>query len=214
MAKEPANGRRLYEVIGENLRRWREDTGRTQDEVAALAREVGLQWKQTTITQIETGRRETLERLSELVLVSEFTGLSLSDLVDGGSPVQLTDAASSESHWLAEKLLGKDGRGLKTPADLIHGGLEFLEREYPGQPKWKLAKVATDAQRTAEKRAAATLGTDPLHLSIDAWKIWDRGLTEERDRRARAEYPDGANAQALGRITRKLLAELRGDTSS
>lgn len=212
MAKGAATeGHWLHQIIGENLRRWREDHGHTQDEVAALARAVGLSWTQATVAQIETGRRETLERLSELMLVSEFTDLSVGEMVASDSPVELASATNADPEWIRAKLQGKHAEGLRTPADLIYGGTEFLESQWPGEPTWKAVQAATDSLRTAEQRAAASLGVEPFFLSREAWKRWGRGLTEERDRRAREEYPDGVNAQALGRITRNLIAELRKD---
>ena len=220
MATDQTNtGPWLHEVIGENLRRWRESKGHRQDDVAALARNVGLTWTQATVAQIETGRRETLERLSELVLVSEFTGLSLGELVDSDSPIWLAPgvgapvpSADADAEWLMAKLGGERvDRGLRTPADHIAGGLGPLKSQWPGAQKWKLAQVSMDSQRTAEQRVAAALNRDPLSVSLAAWQLWDQGLTDERDARARKQYPNGANPQALGRVTRTLVDELFGE---
>ena len=181
MARDQTNtGPWLHEVIGENLRQWRESKGHRQDDVAARARSVGLAWTQATVAQIETGRRETLERLSEMVLVSEFTGLSIAELVDSDSPVWLAPgvgapmpSADADAKWLMAKLGGERiDRGLRTPADHIAGGLGFLESQWPGAPKWKLAQVSMDSQRTAEQRVAAAFDRDKpdavIHLAAQA----------------------------------------------
>jgi hypothetical protein len=55
------------------------------------------------------------------------------------------------------------------------------------------------------------LGVEPLAVAKAARKLWDRSLTEERDRRLERRDATPRSVQALrGHVTRALIAELRG----
>ena len=63
----------------------------------------------------------------------------------------------------------------------------------------------------AEVKAASKLRVDPLEVSLTAFKLWGRSLTQERDRRI-SQAIRSISLRSLqatkGRVTRVLLKEL------
>lgn len=72
-------------------------------------------------------------------------------------------------------------------------------------------KVDLASYRDAEQKAARKLKVPPLAVSIASYRLWEHGLTEERDQRV-AEQVKNSSSRTLqairGHITRALLGEI------
>lgn len=200
----------LDQVIGEEIRRRREEKGVRQEALAQAARAYGLEWNRGTVTAVELGRR----------------GLSLGELAL--LPLILSEAEIAHP-LLAPWLLvpDRDGEvnvspGLQLPYQLVR---DLLGEEWknggrwsgtpiaPSQPADRAARLARDAAGAAESKAAGTLRVPAERVAEAALKLWGRSLTAERDVRVEALL-DGQEASARrvqairGHVTRVLLEEL------
>lgn len=82
--------RTIAQVIGGNARAIREDLAVSQEEVATRARRLGARWSQSTVADLEQGRRTlTLQNLFLLAA-------TLSDLGAGAPPVRLADLVQAD----------------------------------------------------------------------------------------------------------------------
>ncbi len=64
-------------VVGQSVRKWREEAGLTQQQVANVAAELGFDWQRGTVASIEGGHRE--------VSLSEFLALPFFSQLAGGA---------------------------------------------------------------------------------------------------------------------------------
>jgi transcriptional regulator with XRE-family HTH domain len=196
----------LDNVIGERLRAIRESAGKTQEEIAALARQWGLPWTQGTIATIEDGRRDISLR-SELFPFLFALSRPFTDLLPASSNdrVVITDHADVPAKALHDILTTKIDypvRGYRLKA----GKASISTKTYPA----KAQLIASDALGAAERKAAAVLGVEPEAIAKAARKLWGRSLPEERDARLTARGATPRTTQALrGHATRELLSELR-----
>jgi transcriptional regulator with XRE-family HTH domain len=190
----------LNMLLARNLRRLRDIGGWTQVELASRARELGLEWTADTVVAIESGRREFTP--AEVFLVPQLLKANLAELVKAGD----------------EDLIAVEGHGLEAttwPALIAGRRLRSLGKSLDSSAR-RLSKALTtrEARNEAEKKAARSLGLTAAELVILAHGLWNRGLTDERDARVRAEVGavdlSPSRRQALrGHITRRLLQELR-----
>lgn len=178
-------------ALVDSLRVRRGQRGESQEDVAAAAREVGLDWTRATVANIEAGKRHLSP--GEFVALPLVYGERLVDLLPQ-EPTTLggTLVAKPED---VEALLCK-GRGVR---------LRLAER----------ARVPTGvhAQGEAERHAAKRLGLEPARVARVAVRLWGHGLTQERDRRLADEYDEAdtptQRRSQRGHVTRGLLEELR-----
>lgn len=211
----------LSELIGGQLRALRDRHGLRQDDLAARARQLGLRWDRSTVAGIENGRREV--SLGEFVLLPYILSRAV------GVPVELPQLLTTEQAWVR---VGPDavvsteavGAALHGAADAVKpkeldvpwvralqgqasgsadARLAPLSALWPGVTAEDILRAEPDVDLEVERRSAARLGVDPLHLVVAAHGRWGRGLTAERDRRSPPEVT------SRGYITRALLAELR-----
>jgi transcriptional regulator with XRE-family HTH domain len=181
-----------YQVLlARNLRRLRDSGGWTQVELASRARELGLEWTADTVVAIESSRREF--SLAEALLVPRLLNANLAELAKAGD----------------EDLVVVKGQELQA---------ETWEALVAGKRLLRLSRLLDSSLRQAsneaEKKAARSLGVSAADLVVLANRLWNRGLTDERDARVRAEVGAAelpkAKRQALrGHVTRRLLQELR-----
>ena len=193
--------------IGRNLRKHREEHGLRQDDVAHRVRELGVEWTRAVIAAIETGGR-TLD-IGELVLLAVALGIRLSDLLEGDGDVLVGGGVPVSLRLLRD--LFKDNRGGHTYSAL---SFELAQRVTPPSDESRFVIAIGEAER----RAAQRLGVTPLEISRQAFQLWGRGLTDERDHRMQdAEPVLGATVAELqrkeralrGHVSRELVAELR-----
>jgi transcriptional regulator with XRE-family HTH domain len=180
-------------LVGENVRRLREDRGWTRAELATRLRAIGLRWTHHQVTAIELGRREGIE-LSELVLLLDVFEVPARALLCSPHPgvtteVQLTPDAA----MFCEDIVGMLGRARFRRVD-VHLSIEAGD---------------TWLGLRADERLAERLGVGVGVVIAAAERLWGHSLTEERDRREADLGADTGDRRARrGHITRELSAEL------
>lgn len=226
-----AGAKGLGQLLGDRLREMREERGLAQDEVARMAKGVGLPWALATVVAFENGRRKSVT-LEELLLLSHAFSVEPSDWFIGKGWAQLTPesmaslkviramlAGSPTVHWIriSERLW--DIPQFKDAPNLLGVQFEKLRErlrraeDYLG-PQFN-TEAAIDAVHAAagqtEVKAAYKLHVKPLDISLAAFRLWGRSLTQERNRRV-SEAARQATLRSLqatkGHITRTLLKEL------
>jgi len=187
-------------LLARNLRRLRDIGGWTQVELASRARDIGLEWTADTVVAIESGRRKFTA--AEVFLVPELLNVNLAELAKAadGELIAVEGGVLEASDW--KGLIA--GQGLRRLSKSLHSSARRVSKEL----------TTREASNEAEKKAARSLGMSAANLVLLAHSLWNRGLTDERDARVRAEIGAGevspGRRQALrGHITRGLLAELR-----
>ena len=213
----------IREVVGENVRRIRDEAGARQDDVAAAARGVGLSWTRSKITALESGEKAL--DLAEAVLLAEAMGevvghpVGVADLLAGDGAVRL-----SRVRVLHRKALRRflDGDPVKMLVRDIPGGRararNALGQALAGMKRAGVmagAEISVDLMMHAEKhageaeeRAGRTLGVSKMDVAYLAVGLWGRTLVEERDRRVGDDVPPASRAAKRGRVTRQLVEDL------
>lgn len=195
--------RALEEALIDGLRNARTRWNLRQDDVAAAAQWLGLDWTRSTVASLEAGRRR--------LYVEEYLLL----------PALLVAAGVPEDLPLHE-LLGDEPSvaltaRLSVPTSMIHlqliRGAGVLDSELPA------VEVQLLEERTAER-----LGVDVDVVVNASRRLWGQNLTKERDARVeeRLDSQRAAvdvehlprTARALrGHVTRQLLRELSTELS-
>ncbi|QDQ13129.1 helix-turn-helix domain-containing protein [Streptomyces spectabilis] len=215
------------EAIGRQLQRVREGAGRTAEDVARTAQQLGLSWHRPTVGQIERGRRAL--SAVELVMLPLIYGRPLGELLPTGT-VWLTPEVGVYEREV-RRVLGGDHNPsslvLRAPggwhvkgvsdqtgeevARQMAQALAYMEANSP----WPLGARMTyvqDKPDDAETKAAKRLGSTPHYVAYAARETWGHGLAAEREARLRerGELPEEKRAlqSARGHITRALVAEL------
>lgn len=221
------------EAFGARLREVREAKRLTTDQVAGLARDLGLPWHRTTVGQIERGNRTVTA--VELLLLPRIYAASLQELLPQGT-TWLTDktAVSRDVLWLATTMTSDEfgtpgawgllqngpgrwstaiGRKLQgMDVDQLGAMVDVISEALDGHwPKGALPEHRATPDE-AEIKAAGRLGTTPHYVAYAARRTWGQGLSGERDRRLqeRGQVPTDKRAlqAARGHVTRALLKEL------
>lgn len=191
-------------AIGERLREIREAEGKTQEEIAALARHWGLQWTQGTVAAIEQARRE-ISLQFELFPFLLALNRPLTDLLPASSSdrIEITSSADVPAAALSEILTARIDRPIR--------GCRLKARTAVFTVKTNPARlIVADALGVAEQKAAKRLNVEPLKIAKASRKLWGCSLPEERDRRLEGHGATPRSLQALrGHVTRELLEELR-----
>lgn len=226
-------GRALRAVLGERVRRLREEAGLRQQDLADSADTLGATtWNRTRIAALERGDKSiSAEELVLLVAILQLTTdrkITLSDLLDSDDVVALTKwgriAARDVPLLLAGELDAGDRVWLQLPplsADEVAAKLdrmkELIER-FPGaQEQGRTTGAALRAVREssgeADERAARELGETAASFAFIASAMWGRSLSAERDARLAAaggdKGPRRTVAARRGRVTRDLIDEVR-----
>lgn len=191
-------------VVGENLRRLRQERRLTQDAAAAQLLRTGLNWKRTHVSDLESGRRETLD-IGALVVLAAAFDVTPRDFFEGTGAVLLTPRAEHPEHgstatrdqirtWLS----GEKSTLLLTGVQTSLVAVKHAD--------WEARPIAA----SADKALAEKLDIDPWHVVRAAEQLWGRSLTEERDRRVTdlGDLPVGERQAKQGHITRQLTAVL------
>lgn len=212
------------EVVGENVRRIREAAGARQDDVAAAAREVGLSWTRSKVTALERGDKAL--DLAEAVLLAEAMGkvaghpVGVADLLAGDGAVRLSRVRVIHRESLRRFV---DGAPVKVLVRDVPGGYEWAREAMAKLPAMlgrmvllagddvsvESLRHAENVAGEAEERAGRTLGLTKMEVAYLSVGLWDRTLSEERDRRVGDDVPAASRSAKRGRVTRQLIAELR-----
>lgn len=212
-------GQTLATVIGKNARRLRTQAGLTLDQVAVAARQRGLKWSESRVADFEAGKvAPSLATLIGLCLALADIGCkaTLPALVASEQPVQVSESLLVYEDDLLMLLTGR--RRPASPGPSGGGGPNAMARPsgHGTTPKWRgetlLAENAPSPETpdllassgATEARVRKSLNISPDRLAQLSIALWGRSFSEERDRRARR----GANAQARGQVSRRMLTEL------
>ncbi|MFH8343760.1 helix-turn-helix domain-containing protein [Streptomyces sp. NPDC018045] len=215
------------EAIGRRLLRAREDAGRTAEEVAQTAQQLGLSWHRPTVGQIERGRRAL--SAVELIMLPIIYARPLGDLLPEGT-VWLTSEVGVYDREVRRVLSGDHNPSflaLRAPGGWHVKGvsdqapeevarrtaqaISYLQAHSPWPTNAEI-RHTQDRPDDAETKAAKRLETTPHYVAYAAREVWGHGLAAEREARLRdrGELPEGKRAlqSARGHITRALVAEL------
>lgn len=178
-------------VIGENLRRVREDRRQTQDEASRYLHGHGLPWSRERIYTIELGNRGTVS-VEELAVLSHAYGVPLSEWFAGDGEVDLSPTTYVE-RWRLRDFLDAGGERALVP---LH---------HLGAPVERAAGIGD-----AERKVAARLDRTAAEVVSAGLELWGRTVTEERDRRLGDTFdlPTRTVQAKRGSITRALVREL------
>ncbi len=197
--------RAVGEVVGENVRRLRSDRRWTQDAAAREFAGAGLRWKRTHIAALESGRRETVDVVT-LVLLAAALDVPVTELFHGEGDVLLTPRGDADDYGvtatraqLREWFSGAESNIMIRGAQVAIAAVEHSQH--------KSRPIPVEADRALAKR----LGRDVPDVVKAAEGLWGRSLTEERDRRVAelGDLPIGERQARQGHITRELSAALR-----
>lgn len=205
---DTTNPPELAAAVGRRLQEIRGDWGVTQEQVAAVARKMGIPWERAGVAGLENGRRRlTAAELLALpyvlaVVHREHVGhnkntapnISLADLLPKKGEIDLAG-------WRVE------AQSLRR----LLGGNVRVVLDYKRHPRSDSADASIRGE--AEAKAARALGWTEEQVDEYAEQLWGRTLTSERERRLRETAPEGASPRTLqahrGNVTRGLLRELR-----
>lgn len=216
------DGRPIAVIVGENVRRLRNDAGLSGDSLAREIRKLfQTRWTTARISELESGR--VSPTAPTLFMVSQALGELLSRPVpvaellsdDGYAEVgsvairttRIAEAFSGEDVQLrigdfsnSDELAGQAKAGLARAVSEL--------RTIPGSAQnvtFDLMNKVRASSGEGDRRTAYALGIPPVHLVALSAALWGRTYTEERDRRA---GPD-ASPQKRGRVGRELREELK-----
>lgn len=205
----------------------------SQDDVAQAARACGLSWGRSTVAQLEAGtKRISAEELLLLpmVLKRAFDGQwrDLADLLRSTEGddlwLELSDEARIHRAGAMRMFQGvaplQDHFDLpadrrQPPREVMDHLKDLRDTYWPGARLDQVAEAERDCHLEAEQKAARSLNTPAMVVSVAAHRHYGRALTDERDARVAEALTPGAtprSRQAVrGHVTRTLIAELRGD---
>ena len=199
--------------------------------MARRARLVGLPWAKATVVAFEKGQRKAVA-LEELLLLSYafsvepgewFVGRGWAKLTpEGKASLNMIRAmldGSPTMHWAriyqrlwdlpqfddAPRVLGAQFEKLN---ERLRKAEEYLGPDFTPEAAIHAMEAAANP---AEVKAAYKMRVKPLDIALAAFRLWGRGLTQERNRRASAAAREATfrSLQATkGHITRQLLKEL------
>jgi transcriptional regulator with XRE-family HTH domain len=206
----------LAAVIGKNARHLRIQAGLTLDQVALAAKQRGMKWSESRVADFEAGKvAPNLTTLISVCLALADLGCkaTLPDLVTSGQPIQISESLCVYEDELLRLLSRRrpSRRGSPTakeqPPDkrvTPEWGDEPIMRAEKATGPLPLAPSSTTTDGATEARVRKSLGISLDQLAELSTDLWGRSFSEERDRRARK----GANAQARGQVSRRMLTEL------
>jgi transcriptional regulator with XRE-family HTH domain len=216
----------LAKVIGANVKRIREESGETQDRLAARLRDRGLNLSRSALALVERGGRNL--ELSELVIVCATLVVSLNDLLAGDDSVRITGETVGTLETVRTVLANGgsslmmaalDTPGVRQASEVI-GASGFAERSarslrlIGSKARLAAAVVAEESGKgEAEQKVAHSLRVPPSEVGLASFGLWGHSLTDERERRAAKRLqPDMSPRSARmirAHVTRELVAELR-----
>jgi transcriptional regulator with XRE-family HTH domain len=185
----------MAEVVGENVRRRRDELDLLQEELAREIRLAGPSWSRTTVAKTENGTREPSAQ--ELLALSYALQAPLSELLGGRDGLLLLRAGTEVSlPELTARIA--DNAPVLASVDLSVRRIADAYEEHDD----------------AEQHAAKLLSRPVEDVRRAATALWGHRLSTEREHRlddaARSESMDRETRRAQrGHITRRLMRELR-----
>lgn len=177
----------IDEVIGRRVRELRKQRDWKQSDVRDLAIRFGVEWTQSTISEIESGKRRS-DRLEVLAVLCSMFGVSLDQLLEGDQDIEMSRT------WSLSEL--REG---------LRGDLE-PSSELPGTQRYA-GDNSVEVRRMADKLG---VDVDQLRRLVQAiYGKWERPV-RLRDELAGVDQTDTSRtAQAKrGHATRRILKEI------
>ncbi|KLL10806.1 helix-turn-helix domain-containing protein [Protofrankia coriariae] len=197
VAHDPPGSASVGQIVGENLRRLREQWQWTQHEMAVTFQRHGLSWTRVRVAAIERGDRDTVD-LGTLLLLSEAIGVAPAEFFAGDGDVRLSPQAVAPRAYVREQLSG-------TPSHLR--STDLLVTIKPDNPNLGIRPITSTE---ADEALARRLGASTQTVVMEALTLWGHSLTDERDRRVRAlgDMEPNERQAHRGHITRELSREI------
>ncbi len=225
--------RPLRAVVGEGVRRIREDAGLRQDEVAIAARRHGLAWNRGRIATLEHGQKAI--SAEELCLIPSVLAeacrrpVSLGELIGPDAQIPLSETVTVDGRTLAAILGGAPVRLPLTMAEIPAASPPIGTEVGPGmfviglpEPRVQVGPFTLqrgDLERwlqeagETEMNAARRLDRTIAEVVTGSHYYFNHAFATARDLRASALYevdasPDRRRA-IRGQVTRRMFDELR-----
>jgi transcriptional regulator with XRE-family HTH domain len=205
-------------LIGQNVRRIREQLGATQDDLAQALRQSGWRASGLTVMALERGERALLHE--EVILLADVLNVAVTEFYGDSDHVFVRPAGSlypENTNLLAKRLT-------QAPRDESTTWMEVQRRRRTtgfGRDTSALELFSRgslgytpddEATREAERHAAERLEISPDEVVRRSYALWGRTLSDERDTRTAArttaDTPIRSRTIVRGHVTRELLAEL------
>ncbi|SDD58125.1 Helix-turn-helix domain-containing protein [Actinokineospora iranica] len=202
-------------VVGENLRRLREQSRMTQHEAARLFKQYGLRWSRSKVAAIEAGDRETVS-LADVLLLAFVFKVSIDEFFAGDGDVILADQLSPVPRGSVIAII--QGHYPEFPRPQV-SQQEAEEREH--QDVERLFEIIDARNKLAQATEADQLLARRLGVSVDevlaaSLRLWGRTLTDERNARVVGLGDDletGERQAHRGHITRELSQQVEDELS-
>jgi hypothetical protein len=211
----------MQEALAARLKARRLDSKLSQDQVAAAARDCGLEWYRETVAAIEKGKR-TLS-LAEFFLLpmvwsraqgSMHPKMELADFLPEEGSVRLTWQSAMTADALRAEVEGRitdPDRHMFVDFDTpmhsrIKTGIQEGVRQWGViDEHWRAAhgesttpnllrEISRAADGEAERKAASRLGVTPFQVSLAAFYRHRQSLTSARDKMVAARVADAPPA--------------------
>jgi transcriptional regulator with XRE-family HTH domain len=201
----------IGQVVGRAIRTLRASRGWSQTQLAAALNELGLPWKQSQVTEAETGHRQDLT-LSEAILLAEVLNVRLADLVSHADAVRLGGKGGPEQAVATVIRVLAGGHPLDAGLIGPHYRLG-LSPEVHGEGPWWLQTVGrvSTIYSALEVKVALRLGIEVQDVHDVSQELWGHILDHEvaaraRQSSAREAEEDVVNELATSRpLIRRLL---------
>jgi transcriptional regulator with XRE-family HTH domain len=193
-------------LIGRNVRRFREQLGGTQDDLARELREGGWQASGLTVAALERGDRALLHE--EVLLLADVLNVSVEELHAGDRNefVRVRSLYPENTEFLRGRLTQSRLPERYPTWSETQSHRQHIQIDTGGY-------IEIVAAREAEGYAAKRLGISPDEVVRHSLALWHRTLTEERDARTAERTPPDASPRSRtivrGHVSRELLAELQ-----
>lgn len=202
MSTPEATALPLGKVVGENLKRHREEMRWTQHEMSQWLRRNGVNWSRAQIAAMESGAREGIDA-GILVALAAALNIGITDLLLGEGDVLLSSDLLQNRQGVRSMLSGK-----------LNGDLDPRDQAKPG---FGAVEFRYEADLALAKRLGVNV-QDVLDVARDLYN--KRTLTEERDLRVKVLAMDAGDAMDIGEqqahrghITRELSKEIEAALS-
>ncbi len=192
----------LGAVVGQNVRRIREERLITQGELGDLWRAHGLNWARSKISALESGHRPQISAAELFVMAVSLQVTVLGLLASEGSIRLEPYDVDLEANQVMQLLAGEQSQSKPDPS---------WAKEKTRILVWSQPSTRSDESEAAAAKWAESFNMEP-HLFIRfTRRVFDgRTLTEERNRQLE-EMGDVTLQQRTahrGHVTRRLLAQL------
>jgi len=192
----------LGAVVGQNVRRIREERLITQGELGDLWRAHGLNWARSKISALESGHRPQVSA-AELVLMAVSLQVTVPGLFASEGPIRLEPYdVDLEANQVMQLLAGEQSQSKPDPSWAEHQSIVF---------SWKQVSTGSGESEAATARWAELFNMETSLFIVLTRKVFDgRTLTEERNRQLEklGDVTLQQRTAHRGHVTRRLLGQL------